>query len=76
MGDSAQLQEDLRKTRRELQAARRALQERRFARGQPISSELTVRALTAVLSHSIPPALAEAQRDRERLAEQLRVAQA
>jgi hypothetical protein len=36
------LQEELRKTLRELQAARRALQERRYARSQPISSELTV----------------------------------
>jgi hypothetical protein len=70
------LQEELRKTRRELQAARRALQERRYARSQPISSELTVQALTAVLQHSVPGALAEAQRDRVRLAEQLRIAHA
>jgi hypothetical protein len=73
MGD---LQEELRKTRRELQAARRALEERRYVRSLPISSELTVAALTAVLNHSVPPALAEAQRDRARLAEQLRIARA
>jgi hypothetical protein len=37
-------------------------------------SELTVAPLTAVLQHSIPQALAKAQRDRARLAEQLRIA--
>jgi hypothetical protein len=67
-------QEELRETRRELQAARLALQERRYARSQPITSELTVAALTAVLQHSVPKALAEAQRDRECLSEQLRIA--
>ena len=70
------LEEELRQTRRELQAARRALQERRVARNTPISSELTAQALAIVLNHSIPPALAEAQRDRARLAEQLRLARA
>jgi hypothetical protein len=70
------LEEELRKTRRELQAARRALQERRFARSMPISSEVTVQALSTVLNHSIHAALAEAQRDRARLAEQLRIARA
>jgi hypothetical protein len=49
------LEEELRKTRRELQAARHALQERRCARSLPITSELTVAALTAVLNHSVPP---------------------
>jgi hypothetical protein len=62
------LHEELRKTRSEL--------ERRFARSQPISSEIPVQALTVVLQHSVPPALAEAQRDRARLAEQLREARA
>ena len=70
------LEEELRQTRRELQAARRALQERRYARSQPISADLTVQALSAVLQHSIPEAMAEARRDRARLAEQLRIAQA
>jgi hypothetical protein len=70
------IEEKLHKTCRELAAARRALQERRYAQSQPISSELTVAALTAVLNHSIPEALAEAQRDRARLAEQLREARA
>jgi hypothetical protein len=37
---------------------------------------MTVAALTAVLNHSIPEALAEAQRDHARLAEQLREARA
>jgi len=70
------LEEELRQTRRELAQARRALQERRYARSQPISADLTVQALAAVLQHSIPEALAEARRDRARLAEQLRIAQA
>ena len=70
------LEEELRQTRRELAQARRALQERRYARSQPISADLTVQALSAVLQHSIPEALAEARRDRARLAEQLRIAQA
>jgi hypothetical protein len=69
-------EEELRQTRRELQAVRRALQERRYARSQPISADLTVQALSAVLQHSIPEALAEARRDRARLAEQLRIARA
>jgi hypothetical protein len=68
--------EELRQTRRELAQARRALQERRYARSQPISADLTVQALSAVLQHSIPEAMAEARRDRARLAEQLRIAQA
>jgi hypothetical protein len=70
------LEEELRQTRRELAQARRALQERRYARSQPISADLTVQALSAVLQHSIPEAMAEARRDRARLAEQLRIAQA
>jgi hypothetical protein len=76
------LEEELRKTRHELQAARHALlehraqRERRYAQGRPITSEIAVQALTTVLQHSVPPALAEAQRDRARLAEQLRIAHA
>jgi hypothetical protein len=69
-------EEELRHTRRELAQARRALQERRYARSQPISADLTVQALSVVLQHSIPEALAEARRDRARLAEQLRITQA
>ena len=72
----SELQEELRKTRRELALARRALQERRYARSLPISSGTAVAALSAVLQHTIPDALAEAQRDRARLAEQLRIARA
>jgi hypothetical protein len=70
------LEEELRKTRRELAQARHALQEKRYARSQPISSELTVQALTAVLQHTLPEALAEAQRGRVYLAEQLRITHA
>jgi hypothetical protein len=70
------LQEELRRTRRELAQARRALQERRYARSLPLSSELTVQALATVINHAVPSALAEAQRDRARLAEQLRIARA
>jgi hypothetical protein len=66
------MEEELPKTHRELAAARRALQERCYAQSQPISSQITVAALTAVLNHTIPEAMAEAQRDRPRLAEQLR----
>jgi hypothetical protein len=72
----SELQEELRKTRRELALARRALQERRYARSLPISSGTAVAALSAVLQHTIPDALAEAQRDRARLAEMLRIARA
>ena len=56
------MEEELRQTRRELAQARRALQERRYARSQPISAELTVQALSTVLQHTIPEALAQAQR--------------
>jgi hypothetical protein len=67
-----QLQRELRDVKRELAAALRALQGRR---GRP-GPEATVRALAVVLQHSVPAALAEAQRDRERLAEELRHTQA
>ena len=66
------MSEELRRTRRELAAARRALQERRFARSQPIGPETTVLALTAVLQHTLPAAIAELQRERERLTRELR----
>jgi hypothetical protein len=70
-----ELQRELREAKRELAAAR-ALQEQRAARGQPIGPEGTVRALSAVLNHSVPQALADMQKDRERLAEELRQTQA
>jgi hypothetical protein len=54
------IEEELRQTRRELQAARRALQERRYAQTTPISPEIIIKALSAVINHSVPPALAEA----------------
>ena len=69
------VEEELRKTRREQQATRRAL-ERRYGQSQPLTSQLTVAALATVLQHSVPRALEEAQRDKERLAEQLRIARA
>ena len=71
-----QLQRELREVKRELAAARRLLQDQQAARGRPIGPEGTVQALSAVLSHSVPPALADMQRDRERLAEELKQTQA
>jgi hypothetical protein len=71
-----QLQRELRETKRELAAARRALQDQRAAKGRPIGPVDTVRALGAMLQHTLPAALAEAQRDRERIAEELRRTQA
>ena len=70
------MSEELRRARRELAAVRRALQAYERRANKPLTSELTAAALTAVLNHSLPPALAEAQRDRDRLAEQRREAQA
>jgi len=70
------MEEELRRTRRELAQARRALQERRYARSLPLSADLTVQALSTVLQHAIPEALAEARRDRTKLAEHLRITQA
>jgi hypothetical protein len=70
-----QLQRELSETRRELAAARRTLREQRAARGRPIGPEDTVKALRIVLQHNVPEALAKVQRDRERLAVELRVAQ-
>ena len=71
-----QLQRELREVKRELAAARRVLQDQQAARGRPIGPEGTVKALSAVLDHSVPGALADLQRDRERLAEELRQTQA
>ena len=70
-----QLQRELREVKRELAVARRALQDKQAARGRPIGPEGTVKALSAVLDHSVPGALVEAQRDRERIAEALRQTQ-
>jgi hypothetical protein len=58
--------------REELAIARRALQDQHAARGRPTGPEDTVRALSAVLGHSLPDALTGAQRDRECLAEELK----
>ena len=73
------LHAELRATRRELAAARRALQEhaaRRVAVGRPINREDTVRALSAVLQHELPVALDELRAERDRLARDLGHAQA
>jgi hypothetical protein len=69
------VQRELRDAERELASARRALQEQRAAKGRPIGPEDTVRALTTVINHSVPDALADLQRDRERFAEELRQTQ-
>jgi hypothetical protein len=63
-------------TRRELAAVRRALQERQAARRQPHSTYDTVRALSAVLQHSVPEALSELRAERDRLVRDLGHAQA
>ena len=65
------LHAELLATRRELAAARRALQERVAARGRPHSSYDTVQALSAVLRHSIPAALLELKAERDHLARDL-----
>jgi hypothetical protein len=69
------LQSQLTATRRELAAVRRALQERTVVRRAPHSSYDTVRALSAVLQHSIPAALLELRAERDRLARDLGHAQ-
>ena len=68
---TSDLQSELRATRRELAAARRALQERRVARGRPQSTYDTVQALSTVLQHSIPEALSELRAERDRLTRDL-----
>jgi hypothetical protein len=68
---SPDLHAELRATRRELAAARRALQDRRTAQRRPISGYDTVHALSAVLQHSIPAALQELRTERDRLARDL-----
>ena len=65
---SPDLHAELRATRRELAAARRALQDRHVARARPISRDDTVRALTAVLQHSTSAALEDLRAERDRLA--------
>ena len=75
MDELQRLREELRDARRELVAARLA-QDRRVAVGRPIGPEDTVRALGVVLQHTMPDALAKVQRDRERLAAELRHTQA
>jgi len=68
------LHAELHATRRELAAARRALQEhtaRRVAVGRPIKREDTVRALATVLQHELPVALDELRAERDRLARDL-----
>ena len=65
---------ELRATRRELAAARRALQEhaaRRVAVGRPLTREDTARALSTVIHHVLPPALEELRAERDRLARDL-----
>jgi hypothetical protein len=69
------LQSQLTATRRELAAVRRALQERMVVRRAPHSSYDTVRALSAVLQHSIPEALLELRAERDRLVRDLGHAQ-
>jgi hypothetical protein len=61
------LQAQLLSTRRELAAVRRALHERRAVQTRPASSCDTVRALSAVLQHTIPDALRELRGERDRL---------
>jgi hypothetical protein len=68
------LHAELRATRRELAAARRALQEhaaRRVAVGRPITREDTVRALSTLLQHLLPPALEDLRAERDRLVRDL-----
>ena len=58
-------------TRRELAAVRLALLGRRVAQSRPASSFDTVRALSAVLQHTIPLALNELRAERDRLVRDL-----
>ena len=58
-------------TRRELAAVRLALLGRKVAQSRPASSFDTVRALSAVLQHSIPEALLELRAERDRLTRDL-----
>jgi hypothetical protein len=74
MTSAPDLHAELCATRRELQAARRALQQhasQRVAHGRPITREDTVRALNAVLQHTTPRALDELRAERDRLARDL-----
>ena len=65
------LQAQLIATRRELAAVRLALLGRRVAQSRPTSSCDTVRALSAVLHHTIPEALRELRAERDRLVRDL-----
>jgi hypothetical protein len=65
------LHAQLRATRLELAAVRRALQERRVVRSRPASSYDTARALAAVLQHSTSAAMEELRAERDRLARDL-----
>ena len=76
MSPDSDLRTQLNATRRELAAVRRALQERQEARRRPQSTYDTVRALSAVLQHSIPAALSELRAERDRLVRDLGYTQA
>jgi hypothetical protein len=76
MVELQQLQKELQDMKRDLATAQRALRDQRVAVGRPIGPEDTVRALGVVLQHTMPDALAKVQRDRERLAVELRHTQA
>ena len=65
------LQAQLIATRRELAAVRLALLGRRVAQSRPATSCDTVRALSAVLNHTIPAALRELRAERDRLVRDL-----
>ena len=71
MSPDSDLRTQLNATRRELAAVRRALQERQEARRRPQSTYDTVRALSAVLQHSVPAALEELRAERDRLVRDL-----
>jgi hypothetical protein len=70
---------ELRATRRELQAARRALQLRAVQCARTsgvITREDTVRALSVVLQHTTPPALEDLRAERDAMARDLGFVQA
>jgi hypothetical protein len=75
---SPDLYAELRATRRELQAARRALQLHAVQRVAPraLTHEDTVRALSVVLQHSTLPALEDLRAERDAMARDLESVQA
>jgi hypothetical protein len=76
---SPDLYAELRATRRELQAARRALQlhaVQRVAQRGAMTREDTVRALSVVLQHTTPPALEDLRAERDAMARDLGSVQA